>query len=180
VPLRLAAHVGTDGDPSTVAARLARAIGALDASLMVEGRSLADVSGSALALQRIVTLVLSIAGLMAVGMAMMGVYGVLAYLVHLRTRELGIRVALGAAPGALLRETMAEGLRMAAPGALVGLACGAALAFTARSLLVGVAPLDPVALGAALALMAGAVSAAAFVPARRAAGIDPIVSLRQE
>ncbi|MEZ5316815.1 MAG: ADOP family duplicated permease [Vicinamibacterales bacterium] len=180
LPHRLVAHVRTDADEAATGGRLARAIGAIDSSLIVDGQAMRDVTGAAFVAQRIVTMVFGVAGFAAIGMAMMGVYGVLAYLVSLRTREFGIRVALGAAPATLLRQTMAEGLRLTVPGAVAGLAAGTAMAFAVRSMLVGVAPIDPVALAAGLALIGAAAALAALVPARRAARTDPIVSLRQQ
>jgi putative ABC transport system permease protein len=111
---------------------------------------------------------------------MMGVYGVLAYLVSLRTREFGIRLALGAAPVTLVRQTLGQGLRLIVPGAIAGLVVGVTASYAARSLLVGASPIGPVAIGATLAAIAVAATIAALLPARRAARVDPMVSLRQE
>jgi putative ABC transport system permease protein len=108
------------------------------------------------------------------------VYGVMAYGVTLRTRELGIRAALGAAREDLLRLVLREGMRVAATGLVIGLLGTFALSRLLRSLLYGIEPSDPVAIiGAALALT-GPVLAATLIPARRAARANPVEVMRAE
>jgi len=177
---QLVAHVLTEGDPSIEAVRLARVVNAIDPALLVDGRSLADVTGAATLAQRLLTIVFGAAGLAAIGLAMMGVYGVMAYLVSLRTREMGVRIALGAAPLQLVRQTLLEGVRMTFGGGVVGIAVGIVVAFGSQALLVGVRPLDPLAFLGAVGLVLAAALVATFVPARRASRISPTVALRYD
>jgi macrolide transport system ATP-binding/permease protein len=119
-------------------------------------------------------------GALALALAVVGLYGVLAYSVAQRTREIGIRMALGSARTAVFALVMREGLRLLAVGLAAGLV-GAGLAARALSaLLLGVRPLDPVTFGAVAALMTAVALLACLVPARRAARVDPIVALRYE
>jgi ABC-type antimicrobial peptide transport system permease subunit len=113
-------------------------------------------------------------------LASVGVYGVMAYLVSFRLREIGIRLALGADARCVLGLVLGQGARLGAAGAATGIAAALALTRLMRSLLFGVSPTDPVILSAvAVAIMAAAL-AAAFVPARRASSVDPMIVLRSE
>ena len=108
------------------------------------------------------------------------IFGVLTFLVRERTRELGIRVALGATAGDILQLVLRAGLTIAGTGIALGLAAAAILTRTLASLLFGVTPLDPVTFIAAPAVLAATVLVAASVPAMRAIRVDPAVTLRQE
>jgi putative ABC transport system permease protein len=124
-------------------------------------------------------LLLVFAGL-AVALAMIGVYGIVSYSISQRTNEIGIRVALGARSADVLRLVLREALALAAIALLFGLAGSLALSRVLRSLLFDVTPTDPATL-ASVCLVVLAVSAlAAFLPARRAMRIDPVVALRYE
>jgi len=114
---------------------------------------------------------------MALLLAAIGVYGVLAYQVGLRSREIGIRMALGSAPGSILRLVLTEAAAMVSVGLLVGAAGVLALRPVIRSQLFGIGPLDPLVVGSALALLAVVAGAASFAPALRASRIDPVVAL---
>jgi putative ABC transport system permease protein len=116
----------------------------------------------------------------ALFLAAIGVYGVMAYSVSTRSREMGVRMALGADPTRLLRLVVREGIRLAAAGATIGLVSALALTRLMRSLLFGVAPFDPAIFTLVAALMIAVALAAAFVPARRASRVDPVVVLRGE
>ncbi len=118
--------------------------------------------------------------MVAVGLAAIGVYGVLAYLVSQGTRDLGIRMALGATRGAVLRLVVGGGMAVALTGVAIGLAGAAALAGLVESLLFGVAPLDPATFGAVASLVVIVAVVSSYVPARRAARIDPAICLRAE
>jgi ABC-type antimicrobial peptide transport system permease subunit len=109
-----------------------------------------------------------------------GLFGVLLYAVNRRTRELGLRVALGARPRQIERLVLGESLRLAAIGVPIGLAGLAATAQYARSMLLGVTPLDPLAYGLSAAAVVGLALAAAWLPARRATRVDPMEALRSE
>jgi putative ABC transport system permease protein len=113
-------------------------------------------------------------------LAAVGLYGVLAYLVTLRRHEIGIRMAVGARRGTVLRLIMREGMQMVAAGIVLGLAGGVIASVVLRGLLFGVSPADPVALGVSAAVLLGAAAAAAVLPAMRAAGVSPLEALRAE
>jgi len=119
-------------------------------------------------------------GLLALAIAAVGVCGVTAYGVSQRTREIGVRIALGAQPGGVVRLVLAQGVTAAAAGAAVGLLGAVALGRAVRSLLYGVAPADPLVLGSVTAAMLAVALLAAWLPARRATKVDPIVALQAE
>jgi predicted permease len=112
--------------------------------------------------------------------AALGLYGSLAQATARRTREIGIRMALGARPASVRRATVASGLRLAAAGALLGLAGSAALAPVAHSVLYGVTPSDPWTAASAVGVLAAAAVAACWLPAARASRVDPAVALRHD
>jgi ABC-type antimicrobial peptide transport system permease subunit len=123
---------------------------------------------------------LGIAGATALLLSLVGIYGVLAYAVTQRKREVGIRVALGAAPRTVKRMFVYRGLMLAGIGIVVGVVAAAGLTRLMSSLLFGVTPLDAATLVAAAAFLAMAALLASYVPARRAATIDPMQTLRAE
>jgi len=119
-------------------------------------------------------------GVLALTLACIGLYGLLAYTVARRTREIGIRMALGARGGRVVAMVLAGGTRLV----LIGVACGVPAAWAAsrsiESMLFGLTPHDPAVIGGAIALLALAALVAAYLPARRASHVDPIVALRDE
>ena len=117
---------------------------------------------------------------LALILAVVGIYGVNAYAVTQRRRELGVRIALGARPSDVLRETLGEGLKLSALGIALGLAGAYAMGSLFRSVLVGVTGINPVTLLGAAGLLAAVALIACYVPARRATRIDPASALRQE
>jgi putative ABC transport system permease protein len=123
---------------------------------------------------------LAIAGGMALVLGIVGIYGVIAYAVSQRTREIGIRIALGAQPASLLGMYVRHGLLLAGIGAILGLAAAAGLTRLMSSLLFGVKALDPLTYTAVSALLIGAAVLASYLPARRAMAIDPVEALRAE
>jgi putative ABC transport system permease protein len=125
------------------------------------------------------TLLTAFAGV-ALLLAALGIYGVLAYFVSQRARELGIRLALGARPGEIFRLVVGQGMRPVAIGAVVGLIAAAGLTTFMQSLLFGVKPVDPPTFAVAIATLAAISFVACAVPARRATRVDPIVALRDE
>jgi len=135
---------------------------------------------ASLAERRFAMLLLTVFAVLALGLAAIGVYGVMAYLVSQSTRELGIRLALGAAPRDLLLLVVRHGMSTAAVGMALGLAGAFALTRFMRTLLFGVEATDPVTFVAIALTLAGVALLATYVPARRAASIDPIVSLRAD
>jgi ABC-type antimicrobial peptide transport system permease subunit len=129
---------------------------------------------------RLAALSMSVAGVVASALAAIGLYGVIAYWVSRRTREIGVRMALGARPVAVMGLVMRQGLAAVVIGIILGsvLAIGAARLLTA--VLFGVSPTDPLAWSVALAVLLGSGLIAVGVPARRAANLEPMIALRSE
>jgi ABC-type antimicrobial peptide transport system permease subunit len=123
---------------------------------------------------------LSIAAAMALALAIVGVYGVLAYSVAERRHEVGIRLALGAQPGAVRFLFVRQGLLLTALGGVLGLVSSAALSRWVSSLLFGVMPLDPLTYTISVAALATAATLASYLPARRAVSVDPMDTLRSD
>ena len=119
-------------------------------------------------------------GLLAMALATIGLYGVIAYMVVRRTNEMGVRMALGAQPWDIFRAVMREGGLLTLIGIAIGLGVGLSLARLMRTLLYGVALTDAWIFAAAAAILAAAGFAASYVPARRAMRVDPMVALRYE
>jgi ABC-type antimicrobial peptide transport system permease subunit len=128
-----------------------------------------------------VTMIIGVSlGATALLLSAVGLFGTMANLVSGRARELGVRLALGAVPGTLARLVLGDGLRLAAWGGLGGLALAFWIGRAVESRLYGVGPFDPVSLAGTLALLAGVALLAAWLPARRAARVDPVQALRVE
>jgi ABC-type antimicrobial peptide transport system permease subunit len=125
-------------------------------------------------------LLLTVFGVLALSIAAVGVYGVMAYSVNQRTRELGIRLALGASRTSVRYLVLGRGLGMAALGIGIGLAGSLALTRLLVSQLFGVSPTDPAVLAAAVATLAVVSTAACLIPALRATRVDPVIALRSE
>jgi putative ABC transport system permease protein len=119
-------------------------------------------------------------GLVGLLLAAMGIHGVTAYRVTSRTREIGVRVALGAQPGDVVRMVLRQGLRLAFSGVAIGLALAVATARLLESLLFGVSSMDPAAFAGSALLFVVIALAACFVPARRAVSVDAMRALRHD
>ena len=141
---------------------------------------LADVTAIGLVPQRIAASVAGTLGIVALLLAAIGIYGVTSYSVSRRTREIGIRLALGADRRSVLALVLGQGMMLTTIGVLVGLAGGAAASQLLRSLLFGISTVDPVAFAGATALLIVIALAATYIPARRAMRVDPMVALRRE
>jgi ABC-type antimicrobial peptide transport system permease subunit len=113
-------------------------------------------------------------------LASVGVYGVLAYSVSQRTQEIGVRIALGASRGAVLRLVVGQGLLLAGIGVVIGLVLAASGMPLAKSLLYNVSPFDPATFGAVSTFLVMVALLASYVPARRATRVDPVIALRGE
>ncbi len=171
----------TSLDPTTLATSATRVIHDRDPQLAVFGvEPLTDTFSRSIGEQRFATLLLGVFAAMALVLAAVGVHGVLNYSVARRTRELGIRMALGAAPGELRWAVIREGLVMAAAGLGVGLVASYALTRALGSLLYGVAPTDPLTLAVVSLVLVLVAVAASAIPARRATTIDPTEAMRGE
>jgi ABC-type antimicrobial peptide transport system permease subunit len=173
--------VRTAGDPLAMRSAVERAVWGVDSTMPVqETQSMQQVLHDWPADRRFYMMVLaSFAGL-ALLLAALGIYGVLAYLVTLRTRELGIRVALGASSREVLRLVVGHGLRMTGLGVGIGLAGALLLTRLMQSLVFGVSTTDPVTFVAVVATLAGAALLASYLPAHRATKVDPMQALRTE
>ena len=169
------------GDPNTLSLPIQRVMHNLDPDLpAVTVKTMDETAQGATSQSRFgLTLIALFAGL-AVFLASIGLYGVLAYSTQQRTNELGIRVALGAASSDITRLVMAQGMKPAAIGIIGGLAGGAAATRLLQSLLYEVNPTDPAVITLVVALLAIVAMAACFIPALRASRIDPVVALRAE
>jgi predicted permease len=143
-------------------------------------RTMKDLYDESLARTSFALVMLGIAAAMALVLGVIGIYGVIAYVVAQRSREIGIRLALGAAPAALMRMFVGQGLALTAVGAGVGLVTAVALTQWMSSLLFGVERLDPPTYVAVLGLLGIAAALASYVPARRAAAVDPVETLAAE
>jgi putative ABC transport system permease protein len=152
-----------------------------DAQLVVlRLRPMEAVVATALSRPRFNLLLLSSFAIVALALASIGIYGVLAYLVTQRTREIGIRMALGARAADVLRLVLREGMMPVVLGGIAGMVAALAATRALRTMLFGVTPLDPVSFAAAPALLAIVALLACYLPARRATRVDPLVALREE
>jgi len=173
--------VRASGAPRPLAEVVRRQLARVDPSLAVSDlRLLEQDVGRVVAPQRFQVTLLGAFALAAVLLAAVGVYGILAHFVGEQTREIGVRLALGARARDVLASVVADGLRLAALGAAVGLAVSLVVARFLRGLLFGIAAYDPAAFLAAPAVLGLVAVAACAVPAWRAARVDPVVALRQE
>jgi putative ABC transport system permease protein len=173
--------VRTTGDPTTLAGPIRGAVRALDPTLPIANvRPMADVVAASLATPRLTGFLLGTFAVIALVLAAVGIYGVLAYMVSRRTHEIGIRLAIGAERGQVLRLILGHGLRLTAIGLAAGLAGAGALARLMQAVLYDVPPTDPATYGAVIVVLAGAALAASALPAWRAARVDPVTALRIE
>jgi len=171
----------TGGSPTALAATLRGTLKELDASMPVMSTGiLADQIGAALFPVRLAATLLTVLGLAGLAIAAIGLYGIIAQGVVARTRELGIRIALGAEPSAVSGMVLRDGLRLAVIGLGAGLGVAALASRVLETWLYGVSPHDPVAFLAGPAILLLVAMAACLVPARRATRVDPVTALRAE
>jgi len=171
----------TSGDPTVALGLIRQSVRALDADLPVyDVRTVEDHMGIALMPARLGGSVLGLFGLLGLALAAVGIYGVMAYSVSRRRREIGIRIALGARRGRVIGMVLGEGLKLVLIGGALGLAAALAASRLVSGMLYGASPLDPVAfIGVPLVLVAVA-ALAVLLPARRAASVQPMRALRAE
>jgi predicted permease len=172
--------VRAERDPGALIPAMRAELQRLDPTLPAEFRTLEQVVSSALDPRRFSLLLLGAFASVALLLAVTGIYGVTAYSVARRTREIGVRVALGARPRAVVAMVVGQGVAMALVGVAIGLAAALALARLLAGALYGVSATDPVTFGLVALTILGATLLASYLPARRAARIDPIVALRAE
>lgn len=147
---------------------------------VVATNTLAEVAAFGMVPQRLAATLAGTLGAAGLVLAAIGLYGLMAYAVASRTREIGIRQALGADAGTIVRMFVRQGLTLASIGSAAGLALGLALGFAIQSLLFGISPLDPIAVGGTIAAMLLVGLAASYLPARRASAVTPLAALRSE
>jgi predicted permease len=173
-------HAETGGDPAAMVGPLAAMARALEPDLAVTARTMAEATSFSLIPLRIAGTVLAVAGGIGFLLAVIGVFGVVAFAVSQRTREIGSRLALGAERGRVVGAVMRDGLRPTAIGVVIGLLAAVALGRVLTGLLVGVSALNPESVLLIPALLVGAGLVAAYLPGRRAARVDPAVVLRND
>jgi putative ABC transport system permease protein len=173
--------VRTIGEPGRFAAQIQQAVWAEDKDLPVENPStMQEITDAATADTRFYSVVLTIFALVALGLGALGIYGVISYAVAQRTREIGIRMALGAERGAVLRMVLRQGLTVALAGVIFGAAGAFGLTRVMGGLLYGVKPADPIIFAGVAFLLINVALLASYIPARRAMRVDPMVALRYE
>jgi putative ABC transport system permease protein len=171
----------TRGEPQNAAAAARQVIQTLDPQQPVaDVRTLASMLGNSIARQRFNTLLLALFAALALALSAIGIYGVLAYAVTQRTHEIGIRAALGASGADILQLILRQGLRLALLGVALGLVAALALTRLVKTLLFEMSATDPLTFGALTLLLLGVALLACWIPARRAANVDPLVALRYE
>ncbi len=180
-PAEMSFAVRTVGDPHAAIAAMRQALQSIDRNLPLFGvRTQSELIARSFARERLFATLSSFFGLLALALVCIGLYGVMSYNVARRTHELGIRMALGATGGAVLRMALGEALWLV----LTGLALGLVAALTATRwlahLLYGVTPADPLTIGLATLLLLAVAMLAGYLPARRAARVDPLVALRHD
>jgi len=177
----VAVIVRSHNAPATVFGSIRSAIAEMNSEEVIfKFATMEETISATLTDRRLCMILLMSFAMLALLLASVGIYGVLSYLVTQQTYEIGIRLALGAQTNDVLRLILGEGMRMAAIGVAIGLAGALALTRLLSGFLYGVTPGDPVTLAAVALLLTGVAAGACYVPARRAARVDPLVALRYE
>jgi ABC-type antimicrobial peptide transport system permease subunit len=171
----------TAGDPADLMTEARQVVRSLDPALPAYSmNTLEDVISESIAPRRFPMLLLGVFAAIAVGLAAVGLYGVVAYGVSLRTQEIGIRMAIGAGRGDVLRMIVAGGMRVALIGVIVGIAGALVLSRLLRTMLFGVTIVDPASYIAPALMLLVVATLACYIPARRAMRLDPLSALREQ
>jgi predicted permease len=170
----------SDADTRLVTSAARGIVQDLNPEIPLRFQMFSQVYSASLGSRRFNVILIGFFGIVALLLATAGVFGVMAYSVSRRTREIGVRVALGAGSGDVLRMILSQGLRTIFMGVAIGIAGSLALTRTVESLLFGVTATDPVTFGGVTLLLVGVALLACFIPARRATKVDPMVALRYE
>jgi putative ABC transport system permease protein len=171
----------TEGDPLRLVDSVREEIRRLDPALpLADVRPMTDVIFASVAQPRFVAFMVLVFAVVALALAAIGTYGVLAYTVEQRTQEIGVRMALGAQARQVLQMILAQGAWLVGLGLVLGVAGSLALRKVLASVLFGVTPTDPVILGTVVLVLSAVAFAACYLPARRATRVNPLVALRNE
>jgi ABC-type antimicrobial peptide transport system permease subunit len=178
---RAAFVVRTDGPPNAAISTFRAAIRQVDPDMpLYMVRSMTEIISQTLSTQRLTNILLTAFAILALTLAAVGIYSTMSLYVGSRTKEFGIKLALGAQPGALRRGVMRQGLLLTGAGVLVGIAGALALTRTIKSLLFEVSATDPLVFTAVPLLLVVVSMIACYRPARRATQVDPLIALRNE
>jgi len=173
--------IRTTGNPPNYTSTVRAALAKLDPQLlMTDIRPMDELVDRAQASTRFSLLLIGVFATMALLLAGVGLYGVLSTVVRQRTGEIGVRIALGAAPGTIMRLVVGQGLRLSAMGIGLGLIAASELTRAITTMLVGVKATDPMTFTSMASLFLAIAAIASWLPARRAAGLDPTAALREE
>jgi predicted permease len=180
-PTSLEWMIRTKGDPATVAEQVRKTIVAIDPALPIDGIApVANLMQQSIREERLVAKLASAFGILALLLASIGLYGIMSYAITCRSREIGLRVALGAQQGNIVREILLESLQLVGAGIVAGLPLALATTRLLRAQLTGVGLVDPVAIGVSLAVLSGSALIAAALPAVRASKVSPMVALQSD
>jgi predicted permease len=173
--------VRTAGTPLGVVSGIREAAERVDQSAVVyEVRPMRDIVARSIATQRLAMMLLSVFSVLALVLSAIGIYGVISYLAGQRTKEIGVRMALGATSGDVLRLVLGEGMRITLVGVGIGVVAALGLTRLITKMIYGVGATDPVTFGGVAILLTGVAFLACYIPARRAMRVDPIIALRYE
>lgn len=177
----MAAVIKSHLEPAQMIAAARRQVQALDANQPIYNlRTLEQIRADSIAPERLNLMLLGLFAALALILAAVGIYGVVSYAAAERTHEIGIRLALGAPAGDVLKMVVGQGMRLAVIGSAIGVLASLALTRTLKSLLFGVSTTDPLTLAAIVLLLTSVALLACYLPARRATKVDPLVALRHE
>jgi ABC-type antimicrobial peptide transport system permease subunit len=174
-------HVRSDGNPEAVMPGVLKQVQSMNSNLALTNPNTApDLISAGLWAPRVAAALFGIFGLLGMVLASIGIYGVMAYMVAQRTNEIGLRMALGARPGDVLRLVVGQGMRLVTVGIVLGIGSGLAVTRLMSNLLFNVPTYDPLTFAAVSVLVAFVAFIAGWLPAMRAARIDPVLALRGE
>ena len=173
--------VRTTSSPLSVMSAIRKAAAKADPSSVVYGTTpLEEIVGNSIATQRLTMILLSIFSALALVLSAIGIYGVISYLTGQRTHEIGVRVALGATSGDVMRMVLGEGMKLALIGVAIGIAAALGLTRLISKLVYGVGTFDPLTFVTVAILLSGIAMVSCYIPARRAMRVDPMIALRYE
>jgi predicted permease len=177
-PGHFSLEVRTAGDPGALGESLRRSLAAVDPSLSLHVESLTNLIQESIAQDKLVARVVSVFGILALALAALGLYGVMTYATARRTSEFGLRMALGAEPGSVLRLVLGEAMLLVAGGVMVGMPAALGAMQLVKHQLYEIGLLDWPSILVALLVLSASAALAGYVPARRAARVGPLVALR--